>query len=55
MSQLICTPNHRQNPTYPVPKEGTFRGRHGRWNGMRWTLMARKTNAPSVDGEVVWS
>jgi hypothetical protein len=37
------------------PDRGAFRDRHGRWCGMRWTLMVLLTRAPSADGEVVWS
>jgi hypothetical protein len=39
----------------PAHTKGAFRDRHGRRVGMRWTPMARKTNALEADGEAVWS
>jgi hypothetical protein len=38
----------------PVPQRGGSRSSRTR-GGMRWTLMALKTNALEADGEVVWS
>jgi hypothetical protein len=40
---------------HPGPHRGTFRDRHGRRVGMRWTQAVPKTRAHPADGEVVWS
>jgi hypothetical protein len=39
---------------YPALTRGAYRDRHGRWCGMRWTLIAPLTKALAADGEVVW-
>jgi hypothetical protein len=52
-ASLISTPNHRQIPPIPCPREGRLRDRHGRWCGMRWTRAMSATN--DVDPRTVKS
>jgi hypothetical protein len=39
----------------PASSEGRFAIVTDVERGMRWTLMARETNALEADGEIVWS
>jgi hypothetical protein len=61
----VSSPRRKNIPFHAHPKSnhnarilshrGAFRDRHGRWGGMRWTLVAPLTNGAIADGEVVWS
>ena len=52
---LLETPNQRHLLRVPLPQEGRFAIVTDVGSGMRWTLMARETNALDADGEGVWS
>jgi hypothetical protein len=43
------------SPAVPPPQEGRIAIVTDVGSGMRWTLMARETNALDADGEGVWS
>jgi hypothetical protein len=47
-SEIVYSP-HR-----PASARGAYASSRT-WGGMRWTLMARETNALDADGEIVWS
>jgi hypothetical protein len=58
---LTPNPNHFFISAVSSLNEGAYRGRHGRWDGMRWTRQRRRaffargrTDAIAY-GEVVWS
>ena len=52
------TPNQIYNHRRPVPTQGAFRDRHGRWKRDAMDAIAQahivRTNEAIADGEIVW-
>ena len=45
INRFAIAPNQHYNSRHPVPLQGAYRDRHGRWDGMRWTRQRRRANA----------
>ena len=52
---VFTNPKSTIYPIHPVPFRGAYHDRHETWGGVRWTLVAPKTNGANAYGEVVRS